>query len=40
MQGAVDTLLGFQAGANITADAASVVAEGEKIFGAVHTESK
>ena len=40
MQGAVDTLLGGQAGANIAADAASVVAEGEKIFGAVHTESK
>lgn len=40
MQGAVDTLLGVQAGANIAADAASVVAEGEKIFGAVHTESK
>jgi transcriptional regulator with XRE-family HTH domain len=40
MQGAVDTLLGVQAGANIAADAASVVAEGEKIFGAVRTESK
>ena len=37
---AVDTLLGVQAGANIAADAASVVAEGEKIFGAVRTESK
>ena len=40
MQSAVDTLLGVQAGANIAADAASVVAEGEKIFGAVRTESK
>ena len=40
MQSAVDTLLGVQAGANIAADAASVVAEGEKIFGAIRTESK
>lgn len=40
MQSAVDTLLGIQGGANIAADAASVVAEGEKIFGAVRTESK
>lgn len=40
MQSAVDTLLGVQAGANIAADAASVIAEGEKIFGSIRTETK
>lgn len=40
MQSAVEYSFRGSGGANIAAAAASVVAEGEKIFGAVRTESK
>lgn len=41
MQTAVDTLLGVPApGADISSDIPSVVSEGEKIFGKVHTDTK
>lgn len=40
MQNAVDTLLDIQRSGNIPTDAASVVAQGEKVFGAINIESE